>query len=239
MLRRTLAATALAATFAGFSLAPATPAFAEEMKMPRVMTLSGHGEARMAPDMASVSAGVTSQAATAAEALAANTAAMTKVIDTLKSGGIAEKDIQTSNFSVQPRYDYTDNQPPKLAGYEVSNNVTVTVHELQALGGLLDKLVQAGSNTISGISFGIEKPEAAMDEARKAAAADARHKAEIYAAAAGVTLGPIVSISEQQGYAPPPMPMRSAMKAEMAAPVPVAAGEQTLVTDVTISWEIR
>ncbi len=108
---------------------------------------------------------------------------------------------------------------------------------MAALGGLLDKLVQAGSNQINGISFGIEKPDQALDEARKAAAADARRKAEVYAAATGVKLGPIVSISEQQAYTPPPMQMRAAMKAEMApAPVPVAAGEQTLAMDVTITW---
>lgn len=234
MLRRTFAATAL-----GLSLAAATPALAEETKMPRVMTLTGHGEVRQVPDMVTVTAGVTTQGATAAEALSANTAAMTKVMETLKAGGIPEKDIQTSNFSVQPRYDYNDN-PPKLEGYDVSNAVTVTLHDVAALGGLLDKLVQAGSNQINGISFGIARPDAALDEARKAAAADARHKADIYAAATGVRLGGILSISEQQAYTPPPIPMRNAMKAEMAAaPVPVAAGEQTLSMDVTITWEIQ
>ncbi len=238
MLRRTLALTAIGLPLAAASLS-AAPALAEETKLPRVMTLTGHGEVRQAPDTVTVSAGVTTQGATAAEALSANTAAMTKVMETLKAGGIPDKDIQTSNFSVQPRYDYNNN-PPKLEGYDVSNSVTVTLHDVAALGGLLDKLVQAGSNQINGISFGIEKPDQALDEARKAAAADARRKAEVYAAATGVKLGPIVSISEQQAYTPPPMQMRAAMKAEMApAPVPVAAGEQTLAMDVTITWEIQ
>lgn len=238
MLRRTLALTAIGLPLAAATLT-AAPALAEETKLPRMMTLTGHGEVKQVPDMVSVTAGVTTQGATAAEALAANTAAMTKVMETLKAGGIPDKDVQTSNFSVQPRYDYNDN-PPKLEGYDVSNSVTVTLHDVKALGSLLDRLVQAGSNQINGISFGIDKPGAALDEARRAAAADARHKAEVYAAAAGVKLGNIISIFEQQAYMPAPIPMRSAMKAEMAAaPVPVAAGEQTLSMDVTVTWEIQ
>lgn len=234
MLRRTIIATAI-----GLSLAAATPALAEETKLPRVMTLTGHGEVKQVPDMVTVTAGVATQGTTAAEALAANTAAMTKMMETLKAGGIPDKDIQTSNFSIQPRYDYNGN-PPKLDGYDVSNTVTVTLHDVGALGGLLDKLVQAGSNQINGISFGVSKPDAALDEARKLAAADARHKAEVYAAATGVRLAEIISISEQQAYAPSPIPMRAAMKASMAAaPVPVEAGEQTLSMDVTITWEIE
>lgn len=237
MQRLTLAASALAVLLAAVS-----PSFADEVKMPRTISLSGHGEVKSAPDMAYVTTGVTTQAATAAEALAANTAAMNTLFTALKDAGIEEKDMQTSNFMVQPRYDYNDGkQPPLLVGYDVSNTVTVTVRKLEGLGALLDKVVQAGSNQINGITFDISKPDAAMDEARKLAAADAAHKAKIYAEAMGVTLGPVLSVSEGVNNQPPvPMLRGKVMMAEAAAaPVPVAAGEQALGIDVNVTWEIK
>ena len=218
-----------------------TPAFAQEVKMPRTIALSGHGEVKLAPDMVVVTAGVTTQGATAAEALTANTAAMNAVFQSLKAAGIETKDIQTSNFTVQPRYDYDNNtQPPKLAGYDVSNTVTVTVRKIDQLGGLLDHLVQAGSNQISGVTFQVAAPEAALDEARKRATQDAARKAKLYAAAMAVKLGGVLSISEGTNYEPP-MPMRmNKMSAEgLASAVPIAGGEQTLSVDVNIIWEIR
>lgn len=236
MLRHALAATTLAAM-----LAMATPSLAEDARMPRVISLSGHGEVSSVPDMAMVTSGVVSQGATAAEALAANTVAMTAVMKALAAAGIEAKDIQTSNFSVQPRYDYSNNtQPPKLVGYDVSNSVTVAVRKLDQLGALLDVLVQSGANQINGIGFQVSKPEAALDEARKRATMDATRKAKLYAEAMGVGLGPVMSISEGVNYEPP-VPMRAkAMAMEGAAsPVPVAAGEQSLSIDVNVTWEIR
>ena len=230
-----------AATFAGL-LATLSPAFADGGKMPRTISLSGHGEVRSAPDLAFVTSGVVTQGATAAEALAANTKAMTTLFAALKQAGIAERDIQTSNFSVQPRYDFGNNngQAPKLVGYDVSNNVAVTVRKIAELGKLLDTLVSSGSNQITGVSFDVSQPEAAMDEARKRAAADAARKAKVYAQATGVELGQILAISEGAGYQPPiPMVRGAMMKADAASPVPVAAGEQTLAVDVNISWEIK
>ncbi len=234
MLRRSFAATSLAVMLA----TAATPAHSQEMKMPRVISLTGHGESRMVPDMAVVNAGVSSEAATAAEALKANTEAMNKVMAALKGSGIADRDIQTSNFSVQPRYDYNNNNSqPRLTGYIVSNTVTVSVRKIDSLGTLLDQLVQSGSNQINGVSFDVTDPQAALDEARKLAMADATRKAKLYAEAAGVSLGPIMSVAEGQRYE---LPMRSrAMMAEAAAPVPVAAGEQVLAIDVNVVWEIR
>ena len=219
----------------------ATPALAQEMKMPRTISLTGHGEVRMAPDMVTITVGVLSQGTTAAEALTANTASMNTVFAALKTGGIAEKDIQTSNFMVQPRYDYNNNtQPPKLVGYDVSNNVTITLHQIDALGGLLDKLVQAGSNQIQGIMFQVSKPDAALDEARKIATQDASRKARLYAEAMSVGLGSVQSISEGIHHEPP-MPYRGkVMRAEtIAANVPIAGGEQVLSIDVNITWEIQ
>lgn len=237
MQRLFLAAAALASL-----LAVMPPVYADEARMPRTITLSGHGETRMAPDMAFVTSGVVSQGATAAEALAANTQTMNGLFAALKAAGIAEKDIQTSNFSVQPRYDFGNGtSPPKLIGYEVSNTVTVTVRKLADLGPLLDRLVSAGSNQIQGIGFDVSKPDAALDAARQLAAADATRKAKVYAEAMGVDLGKVVSIREGAGQQPQPPLLRSApMMADAAsAPVPVAAGEQSLSVDVTVTWEIR
>ena len=236
MHRLTVAAAALAAT-----LAAASPALAEDTRMPRLISLSGHGEMRMAPDMAFVTTGVLSQGVTAADALAANTAAMNALFAALTGAGIAEKDVQTSNFFVQPRYNFQDGKAPELIGYDVSNTVSVIVRKIGDLGPLLDKVVQAGSNQINGIGFEVSKPDAALDEARKLATADATRKAKIYAEAMGVGLGRVMSISEGVNYQPPmPMARSKVMMADAAAaPVPVAAGEQTLSVDVNITWEIQ
>jgi hypothetical protein len=227
------AAIAIAAVFL-------SPALAQTDKAPRSLALAGHGEVRVAPDVAVVTLGVTSQGESAAAALGANTAAMQAVFAALKSAGVADKDVQTSGFSVQPRYDYgSGGTAPRLAGYEVANTVTVTVRRLDGLGDLLDRVVAAGSNQIHGIQFLLARPDAAADEARRLAVEDARRKAKLYAAAAGLRLGEVLSISE--GAAPPPLPIRAGMlRADAAAAdVPVAAGEQAVTVDINIVWEIR
>jgi uncharacterized protein len=224
-----------------FSAATINPAFAEDSKLIRTLSLTGHGEVRVAPDLAIVTMGVITSAITAQEALVANTKAMTDLLSAIKNAKIEAKDIQTSNFSVNPRYDYgqSNGQPPKLTGYDVSNNVTVIVHKLDSIGDLLDKAVTSGSNQINGISFSVANPQAAMDEARKAAVVDAKRKAELYVAATSVTLGNVISLSEGGGNYQPPMPMQSKMMAADSAPVPIAQGEQVISVDVNISWEIK
>ena len=221
-------------------LAAISPAFAEGGKMPRIISLSGHGEVRATPDIAYVTSGVVTQGATAADALAANTKAMTDLFAALKDSGIEDRDVQTSNFSVQPRYDFSNNQAPKMVGYDVSNNVTVTLRKVDTLGALLDRMVQSGSNQISGISFDVSKPDDAMDEARKLATEDATRKAKVYAKAMSIELGNVMQVSEGSA-AQPPMPMvrSTMMKADAAPPVPMAAGEQTLAVDVNVIWEIK
>lgn len=222
-------------------IAATSPAFAEGGRMPRIISLTGHGEVRSVPDLAYVTSGVVTQGATAAEALASNTKAMNDLFAALRDSGIADKDVQTSNFSVQPRYDFQNGQAPKLVGYDVSNNVTVTLRKIEGLGPLLDKLVQNGSNQISGVTFDVAKPQDAMDEARKLATADATRKAKVYAEAMGIELGPVMQVSEASAGQPPmPMVRGTMMKADMAAaPVPVAAGEQTIAVDVNVTWEIK
>jgi hypothetical protein len=221
----------------------ASPAFAAG-----TMQMSGHGEIMAKPDTAYVTSGVTSQAATAKDALAANTADMTALIGVLKDAGVAEEDIQTSGFAVNPNYIYSDQRdangyqlPPKISGYTVTNSVTVHVRDLSILGTMLDKEVSVGANTINGINFAVEDPSALYDQARKAAFADAKGKADLYADAAGVGLGAIENISENQGYTQPPQPYlykATAAAADRAAPVPVEAGQLTFSIDVAITWDL-
>ena len=224
----------------------AGPAAATGMKalphMPRLITVSGRGEASAAPDQARITAGVVTQGQTAADALAANSRAMTGVFDTLKKAGIPEKSIQTSNFNVSPQYTpYKSDspEPRKIIGYQVSNTVTVKVSDLKKLGPDLDALVSSGANQVSGVSFSIRDTTALAQEARTEAVKDAMAHAETFAKAAGVELGPVVSIGEGGVSAPRPafMAMRAAPMA--APPPPMAAGEQTVSADVTMSFEIR
>ena len=235
---KTLFATSALTLAAAFS----TPAQAEDAKLIRSISLSGHGEVRMAPDMAVVTVGVLSSANTAREALDANTKSMAAIFAALKAAGIESKDMQTSNFMVSPRYDYGQNngQPPKMVGYDVSNNVTVSVRKLGGLGAVLDSVVTSGSNQINGVMFQVSKPEAATDEARKLAVAEAARKAKLYTEAAGVGLGPIITISENGGnQPPPPVFARAEFAKSAAADVPIAQGEQVISMDVNIVWEIK
>jgi len=221
----------------------ASPAFAAGS-----MQITGHGEVSAAPDTAYVTSGVTSQGTTAREALDANTKDMTALITTLKDAGIDSKDIQTSGFAVNPNYVYSDQKdasgyqlPPKITGYTVTNGVTVHVRDLARLGGVLDQAVTVGANTISGITFAVEDPSKLYDEARKDAFADAKSKADLYASAAGTTLGAISLISEQQNMAQPPQPYAfkaMARAADAAAPVPVEAGQLTFSIDVNVNWDL-
>lgn len=228
-----------AATFLLLTAGFMTSAHAEDNSAQLWLSVGGHGEVRQRPDLAMVTAGVSSQADTATAALAANTAAMQAVMKTLKDAGIAEKDIQTGNFTVQPRYEYGDGQSPKFLGYEVQNAVNVSLRDISRLGAVLDKLVTSGANQINGISFDISNPAAALDEARRRAVADAKHKAEIYAQAGGLTLGPIVSLTEAAANSPPPLPMRASIEKASAGDVPVAAGEQIVAIDINVSWALK
>jgi uncharacterized protein len=232
MLKTVVAVLALITAFA------VSPAFAEESKLVRSISVSGHGEVRVVPDTATVTIGVVSSAATAREALDANNNAMTALMAALQKAGIDARDMTTSNFSVGPRYDYNNAaQPPKLLGYDVNNSVTVVARKIDDLGGLLDVAVSSGSNQINGVAFSVSKPNAALDEARKLAVADARQKAEIYAAAGNFKLGQILSLSEGVNVAPPPYLAQNARAADAA--VPIAQGEQALSVDVNVSYGIE
>lgn len=207
----------------------------------RVISLNGHGEVKSKPDMAIVNVGVMSQAQTAREALTENTKAMQKIFAALKGAGIEGKDIQTSNFSVNPRYQYDQNnqKPPVVVGYDVSNMVSVSVRKLDTLGAVLDTMVSEGSNQINGVGFAIADDEKLRDEARKLAVADAKRKAELYAATMGLALGQVMSVSEGNFQPPQPVFYGKAVRQDSAGSVPIAEGEQTVAADVNITWEIK
>ncbi|HEX8203969.1 MAG TPA: SIMPL domain-containing protein [Isosphaeraceae bacterium] len=223
----------------------------EEMKNEPSLSVNGVGRVSAAPDVAEIGVGVTTQGGSAQETLRANTQAMTALLAELKQRGVAAKDVQTTNISVNPRYSQPAprqlNQPqeesaPRIVGYDVTNMVQITARDLTKLGSVLDAVVQAGANQIQGIRFRIDEPENLLDEARMKAMANARHKAEILAQKAEVVLGPPIRILESGGETSPPMPLMAlgrGMAAMAAAPVPVAAGEQELSVTVQVVYSIR
>jgi uncharacterized protein YggE len=214
----------------------AAPALAQA-SAPRTLTMTGSASAKAAPDMAEIAAGVTSDAPTAAAALAANSAAMNRIFAALDRAGVARKNIQTSNFNVSPTYSNpAPGAQPRLTGYRVGNEVHVILDDIAKVGATLDALVAAGANQMNGLNFAIKDPAPLLARARADAVADARLRAQQYATAAGLALGPIQSLSE--GGSEPPRPMYR-MVAMAATPTPIAAGEESVNASVTIVWEIH
>jgi uncharacterized protein YggE len=210
--------------------------------VPRRIVVTGTGEVRARPDIAVISAGVVVQSETASAALAENSRAMNAVLQQLRTSGLAAEDVQTSQFSVTPLYERQPPErettaPPRIVGYQVANQVTARVRDIDRLGAVLDTLVSAGATNIDGPSFDIANPEQLLGEARDAAVADAVARARRYAAAAGVELGEIISVEEAGSFAPSPRPM---MRAEaMAADVPIAPGQTELSASVTMVFAIE
>ena len=218
------------------------PSRAEENKSKAIISITGLGEISAPPDIARITSGVVSQAKTAAKALAANSTAMARVIVGLKAASIAAKDIQTSGFSVNPTYFYDQKNrrnPPKIIGYQVRNEVHITVRQRQELGAILDKMITLGANQINGISFAIDKPQKLQDAARKRAVEDALRKVKIYIAATNSKLGRIISISEGQARQPVQPIFQRGEALSARADVPIEAGEQTLRIQVNITWELK
>jgi uncharacterized protein len=239
-----LLSAASACAFAIMALS-ALPAQGADEPTPRII-VSGEGSASAAPDMALVSLSVLREAATAREALDANNAAMAQVLEAMKTAGIADKDLQTSGFSIQPRYVYPDpNKPdqpqePKITGYSVVNTLGVRVRDLTKLGEIIDQSITLGVNQGGDITFTKDDTTALMEEARKSAMKNAMSKAWTLTAAAGVKTGRILEIAEQS-FQPQPIPMMNAefARAKSAADaVPVAAGENTYRVNVNVTFEI-
>lgn len=247
MPQSTLTRAAIGAIVAATLTAVASaPAHAQEAR-PRepVITVTGEGQSNVAPDMAIVELGVVKDGKTAREALDANNKAMADVIKALKDAGIAERDLQTSGFNINPQYSFPqnengENKPPILLGFQVSNMLSLRVRDLSKLGGILDQTVTLGVNQSGGIRFTNDKPEAVISEARKKAVDDAIARAKELTAAAGIGLGKVLEISETS-YRPQPVPMmRAAMAKDFAAEaVPVAAGETSYSVVVNMTFALQ
>jgi uncharacterized protein YggE len=238
---------AVAGALSALMLTAAPAAFADEVRTPQagVISVSGEGVAAVAPDMAVISLTVLREAETAREALDANNAAMSDVLAAMKAEGIAERDLQTGAFSIQPRWVYPENRDgetrePRIVGYSVNNTLTVRIRDLSRLGAILDTSVSLGVNQGGNIVFTNDDKDKIREAARLDAVANARAKAEAMTGALGVGLGRITQISENSGSAPP-MPMvraEMAMMSKAADEVPVASGENEYRVTVNVTWEI-
>lgn len=218
----------------------AAPDAAAQNDGPRTITVTGEGEASAAPDMAVLSIGVETDGETAAAALRQNSAQMSATIAKLKEFDIADRDIQTSGLSIQPRYDYEQNRSnPPIVGFRASNAVTVRLRDLDAAGGVIDQAVQSGANSLNGLSFTFADPKPLYEEARRDAVAQAKAKAELLTDAAGVGLGRLMTIQDGHIGAPSPEPRMMRMEAADASAVPLASGESTVTANVTLIYEIR
>jgi uncharacterized protein YggE len=205
---------------------------------PPSIAVMGSATVSARPDMAEVSAGVVTQSATAAQALAENSAIMTRVLQAVAGLGIPERDVQTTSVSVSPQRAQPragSQQPGAIVGYEVSNQVRVKVRDFAVLGRLLDAVVSQGANALGGIAFSIADPAPLLQQARVQAIADAERKARTYAAAAGVKVGRVLFIRDATSGPPRPI----AGRVMMAASVPVAPGEQDIEASVSVTYAIE
>jgi hypothetical protein len=230
----------------GAATLPTMPAAAQEVAVARPangtrLDISATGSVSRVPDLAIISAGVVTKAATASGAIASNAARMERVRAALKRAGIAERDIQTSSISLNPDYRYENNQPPVLTGYQASNNVSIRFHDIRNSGTILDALVAEGANQINGPSLTIDKPEAAYDEARTKALATGRARAELYARSLGKRVARLLSITEG-GNVNRPMPYAAdgiAVSGSRVAKTEIDPGSQDLEITLGMSFELQ
>ena len=205
------------------------------------LDINAVGEVTRVPGVAVISAGVVSRSVSASTALQDTADKMDRVLSALKHAGVESRDIQTSNVSLNPEYRYPENQAPQLVGYTATNSVTVRFRDLKNSGKILDALVAQGANQISGPSLVVDKPDAALDEARAKAIAVGRARADIYARGLGMRVVRVVAISESGGYyAPPPAPPAPMMAMERsAAYTKIEPGEQKLQVNLAMTFELQ
>lgn len=237
-MNRSLRAGAVALLLAG----AASSAFAQPAPDTRfaatTLDIAASGEVRATPDMATIDLGVTTQEATAAAALADNAAAMTRVVAVLKSAGIEARDIQTASLTISPQYAYNQNQPPRLTGYQASNQVSVIVRDLSKLGATVDAVVGVGATNVGQIQFGLMSRTPAENAARLAAVKALDDKAALYAEASGYRISRLVNLSEGQPQQVV-RPMAAAGLSLRAAPsTPVESGDLTVRVDVVGEFEL-
>jgi len=233
----------LAALALGSVLAPAT-ASAQTAPVAQVIAgtrldISATGEATRVPDVAIITAGVVTRAASATAALQQNAARMERVRTALKRSGIADRDIQTSNIGLNPEYRYVQDQPPQLTGYTASNQLSVRFRDIAKSGDILDALVAEGANSINGPNLTIDKPDEALNEARTKALGIGRARAELYARSLGMRVVRLLSVSEGGGSYPVPPPMPMMMEARAQAGTKIDPGEQKLSVTLGMVFELR
>ena len=231
---RSIFALALSAVIAAAFAAPAESQ-QPQAERPANIIVTGEGSISAAPDYAEITAGVTTKAKTAKEATDANAKLMAAVIAALRDAGIAQKDIATTRFSVQPVYATQQNAEPKLTGFSASNQVAVTIRQIDKVGEIADRMVAAGVTNIGNLVFLHSDTSKLLDQAREAAVADARRKAELYARASGVGLGRVVWINENPAYTPV-VPMLRAMPGTVTTPI--AGGEDMLRVEIAVGFDI-
>ncbi|MCV3206864.1 SIMPL domain-containing protein [Mesorhizobium sp. YC-39] len=219
-----------------------TMAGAADTQPPPRIVVSGEGQATVAPDLALLTLSVMREAKTARAALDANNDAMAAVIAAMKSSGVKDRDLQTAGIQINPRYNYTNkpdgSQEAELVAYQVTNTLSVRVRDVDKTGEILDKAVSLGVNQGGGITFTNDNPAATVTEARKKAVADAMAKAKTLAEAAGVSIGRVLEITDQN-VAPPPMPINAKAFDAAGASVPVQAGENSYAVQVTVTFELK
>lgn len=202
------------------------------------LDISATGEVTRVPDVAVITAGVTSRSQTARAALEDTAGRMSRVLSALKRAGIDDRDVQTSNVSLNAEYRYPENQAPQLVGYTAANSVTVRFRDLRNSGRILDALVAEGANQISGPNLVVDKPEAALDEARAKAVSIGRARAELYARNLGLRVVRLVAVSESGGYYAPPPPTPMMQRAQIAS-TRIEPGEQKLQVNVAMTFELQ
>ena len=204
-----------------------------------LLSVSAEATSKRVPDVATISTGVVTRGADSNAAMRENADQMAKVLAALKGAGIPERDIRTTGVNLNPQYQYAENQPPKITGYEARNTVSVKVRDLGKLGKIMDTLVAEGANELNGPSFEVDKPDEAYDEARRAALEKAQARAEMYAKALNLRVRRIVSIDETSGGFRPPVPMMRAMAMEAkGADTTISPGESSLGVSLNIVFEL-
>jgi hypothetical protein len=223
----------------GAAVAQQTPSITQTIAGTR-LDISATGEVTRVPDVAIISAGVVTRSPTATGALSEAADRMAKVLAALKRAGVEGRDIQTNNVSLNPEYRYENNQPPQLVGYTATNTVNVRFRDIRNSGKILDALVGQGANQINGPSLTIDKPEAALDEARAKAIAIGRARAEQYARGLGMRVVRVVAVNESGGSYPVPPPMPMMARAEMqSADTKIEPGEQKLQVTLAMTFELQ
>jgi len=239
-----LLATAAVITLSSIAVAPALaqtmPVAPAVIPDGTLLDVTATGKTTRVPDLATIRAGVVTQAATAAAALSDNANRMSTVLSALKGAGIQPRDIATANVSLQPQYRYEDNKPPVITGYQATNNVSIRFRDIAKSGAILDALVAQGANQIEGPNLSLDQPDAALDEARVDAVKRAQARAQLYAKAAGLSVSRILTIAEGGEIAgpPPPMPVYR-MAVAKAADTQVMPGESDVTVTITVRFLLK